>query len=89
MPNVVVIAGPNGAGKSTLAPALLRDTIKAAQQDKARQMTLLVRKADTYSTVTLDYHDGLRYPKLERIEGTEDRLSALLRPRTQVTKTRP
>jgi hypothetical protein len=31
--------------------------------------------------VTIDYHGGLRYPHLERIAGTPDRLSALLNPR--------
>jgi predicted metalloprotease with PDZ domain len=66
-------------GRAYTAP-LLRDSIKAAQADKSRPITLLVRNADIYSSVTLHYHEGLRYPKLERVKGTEDRISVLLRP---------
>jgi predicted metalloprotease with PDZ domain len=39
---------------------------------------LLVKNGDRYSTVKIDYHGGLRYPRLERIEGTPDRLGAIL-----------
>jgi hypothetical protein len=28
-------------------------------------------------TISLDYRDGLRYPRLERIPGTKDRLEAI------------
>jgi len=31
--------------------------------------------------VTIDYRDGLRFPRLERVDGTPDRLGALLKPR--------
>jgi hypothetical protein len=37
-----------------------------------------VRQGDFFRTVKIDYRDGLRYPKLVRIEGTPDRLTALL-----------
>ena len=42
---------------------------------------LLVQTGDHFKTVPVDYHGGLRYPKLERIGGTPDRLSAILAPR--------
>ena len=42
---------------------------------------LLVQTGDRFRTVPIDYHGGLRYPRLERIEGTPDRLSAILAPR--------
>jgi hypothetical protein len=32
--------------------------------------------------VRIAYFDGLRYPRLERIEHAEDRLSAITKPRT-------
>jgi len=38
---------------------------------------LLVRKGNNLRTISLDYHDGLRYPRLERIPGTPDRLDAI------------
>jgi hypothetical protein len=30
--------------------------------------------------VDVDYHGGLRYPQLERVEGSADRLDAILAP---------
>jgi predicted metalloprotease with PDZ domain len=68
-------------GRAYSAP-LLREAIKDAQADPARKTELILRNADTYRTVSLDYHGGLRYPRLERIDGTEDRLAAILKPRT-------
>jgi hypothetical protein len=41
----------------------------------------MVKEFDRYRTVGIDYHGGLRYPHLERIEGTPDRLSAIFAPR--------
>jgi hypothetical protein len=32
-------------------------------------------------TVRLDYREGLKYPHLERIAGTQDRLSKILAPK--------
>ena len=40
-------------------------------------LSLLVKAGDHYKTVEIDYHGGLRYPRLERIEGTPDLLSAI------------
>jgi hypothetical protein len=33
--------------------------------------------------VRIDYRGGPRFPHLERIDGTPDRLGAVLRPRTE------
>ena len=41
---------------------------------------LLFKRAGEFKSVDLDYHGGLRYPKLERIEGTPDRLDDILAP---------
>jgi len=41
---------------------------------------LLVKKDDRFKTVRVDYHEGLKYPRLERIEGTPDRLAAIFKP---------
>ena len=43
---------------------------------------LILKNGDAFKTVRFGYHDGLRYPQLERIEGTPDRLSAILAPRS-------
>jgi len=42
---------------------------------------LLVKAGDHFKTVEVDYHGGLRYPRLERIEGTPDLLSAIYAPK--------
>jgi hypothetical protein len=42
---------------------------------------LLVKQGDLYRTVRIDYHDGLRYPHLERIDGAPARLDEILAPR--------
>jgi predicted metalloprotease with PDZ domain len=70
------------------SPQLLREAITAARSDASRRIDLLVRKGDTFQTVSLDYHGGLRYPRLERIPGREDRLSAILAPRTSPARAR-
>jgi len=42
---------------------------------------LLVKNGDIYRTFRIDYRDGLKYPHLERIAGSDDRLGAILAPR--------
>lgn len=46
-----------------------------------RSCLLRLRDGEFYRTVRIDDRAGLRYPRLERIEGTPDRLQALLAPR--------
>jgi predicted metalloprotease with PDZ domain len=58
---------------------LLRAAVTAAKDGK-EPINLLVKKGNLYQTVSLDYHGGLKYPRLERIEGTPDRLEAILQP---------
>jgi len=58
---------------------ILKDAITAAKTG-SQPIELLLKKDDHYRTVSLDYHDGLKYPHLVRIEGTPDRLTAILQP---------
>ena len=62
-------------------PELLLDAIRAAKGTN-QPIELLVKTFDRYRTVRLPYFEGLRYPYLERIEGTADRLTDILKPRT-------
>lgn len=64
--------------------ARLKDALKAAKADPKLPTELLVRSADTFRAIRLDYHDGLRYPHLERIEKTPDLLSSIMKPRLPV-----
>jgi predicted metalloprotease with PDZ domain len=66
----------------------MKDAIKAAKAAPQLPIELLLRSADTFRTVRLDYHDGLRYPYLERIEQSPDVLLAILQPRLPVPAVR-
>jgi len=59
-------------------PEVLKAAVKEAKGGTA-PITLLVKKGKVFRTIALDYHDGLRYPHLERIPGTKDRLDTILR----------
>ncbi|ROQ18863.1 M61 family metallopeptidase [Gallaecimonas pentaromativorans] len=58
---------------------VLKDAVTAATKDKA-PIELLVKDFDKYQTIKIDYHGGLKYPHLERIKGTKDYLSQILKP---------
>jgi len=60
-------------------PAVLRETILAAEKSQ-EPIKLLLKRGDEFVTVSLGYHGGLRYPHLERVEATPDRLDAILAP---------
>ncbi len=55
---------------------LLREAI--AQAKDGSGVELLVKFEDRYKTVKIDYRGGVRYPKLERVDGTPDRLTNIL-----------
>jgi predicted metalloprotease with PDZ domain len=65
----------------TYSAEALRRAITEAK-DGTAPIELLVKTEDEYRTVAIDYHDGLRYPHLERIPGAPDRLGDILRART-------
>ena len=58
---------------------VLREAIVAAEKT-SNPIKLLLKSGDQFLTINLDYHGGSRYPHLERVEGTEDRLDAVLAP---------
>jgi predicted metalloprotease with PDZ domain len=58
----------------------LKSAIRGAKTSGA-PISLLVKRADVYTTVSIDYRDGLRYPHLEPILGVPDRLTAILAAR--------
>jgi predicted metalloprotease with PDZ domain len=57
----------------------LREAILSAEKTK-ESIKLLLKRGDEFVTVSLDYHGGMRYPHLERVETTPDRLDAILAP---------
>ena len=52
-----------------------------AAKGGSEPIVLVVRRGDEFRTLTFDYHDGLRYPRLVRTEGSRDRLADILAPR--------
>jgi len=58
----------------------IKDAIKSAANGGASPQ-LLVHDGDVYRTLTLDWHGGLRYPRLEKIGKGPGTLDALLAPR--------
>ncbi|HEY6578189.1 MAG TPA: hypothetical protein VIY09_02620, partial [Rhizomicrobium sp.] len=60
-------------------PDALKDAITAAKGNSA-PIQLLLKRGDRYTTIAVNYHGGLRYPHLERIQGTPALLDDLLAP---------
>ena len=65
---------------TTFNRLILPQAIKAAA-GKGRTVELLIKAGDLYRTVSLDWHGGLRYPRLEKVGKGEGTLDALLAPR--------
>ncbi|GAP67527.1 glycyl aminopeptidase [Mizugakiibacter sediminis] len=59
---------------------VLKDAIAAAKGGSA-PIRLLLKYQGGYRTVAVDYHDGLQYPHLVRIEGKPDYLGEIIAPR--------
>jgi len=64
----------------TYSADALKQAIKDAK-DRGKAPELLVKAGDLYRTVTLDWHGGLRYPRLEKVGKGNGTLDALLAPR--------
>lgn len=56
----------------------LSDAVTAAEN--GAPIRLLVKRGNQFFTVTLNYRGGLHNPHLERVQGTPDRLAAILAP---------
>ena len=63
------------------APEALTSAIDAAK-GTTQPITLLVQNESDVTTTTIDYHDGQRYPSLQRTEGTPALLDAITTPLT-------
>jgi predicted metalloprotease with PDZ domain len=66
-------------GLAVESPSALADSITAAAGATA-PIALLLRSGSRYREVQIAYHGGLRYPHLQRIPGTPDRLDEILAP---------
>lgn len=57
---------------------LLKEAVTAAKS--GGPVELLLKSGDLYRSVRIDWRGGLRYPTLQRIDGTPDRLATLFAP---------
>ena len=60
---------------------VLKDALEGAQTANA-PITLIVENTDFFTTMTLDYRDGLKYPHLERDPSKPDILGQIMQPLT-------
>ena len=58
---------------------VLKQAIRAAK-GTADPIELIVSNDNEFRTVRLNYHDGEKYPRLERVQGTPDLLDDILKP---------
>jgi predicted metalloprotease with PDZ domain len=58
----------------------IKDAVRATKT--GGPMNLIVENDTHVRTVAIDYHDGERYPHLERIDGTPDYLDEIAKPLT-------
>ncbi|MET4729681.1 putative metalloprotease with PDZ domain [Lysobacter enzymogenes] len=58
----------------------LKDAV-GANKDGKQPIELIVRNGEVVRSVRIDYRGGLRYPRLERIDGAPDRLSKIFAPK--------
>jgi predicted metalloprotease with PDZ domain len=58
---------------------VLKQAIREAK-GKTEPIELIVSNDDEFRTVRLDYHDGEKYPRLQRVQGTTDLLDEILKP---------
>ena len=68
-----------GVNDQTFSVSNLREAILAAEKSNA-PIKLLVKRDKEFLTLNVDYHGGLRYPHLERVESMPDLLDAILAP---------
>jgi predicted metalloprotease with PDZ domain len=64
---------------------VLREQIQAERNGSA-PIVMIVKKNGLFRTISVDYHGGLRYPHLVRLEGTPDRLAAIIAPHRSGTR---
>ncbi|WP_017460632.1 M61 family metallopeptidase [Dyella ginsengisoli] len=59
----------------------MKDAIGASAKDKSKPVELLIKEFDSYRTVRIDYHGGMKYPHLVRDTSKPDTLSQLFKAR--------
>ena len=53
-----------------------------AAEHSSEPINIILEDTGWYRVLSIDYHDGIRYPHLERVPGTADMLAAIMAPKT-------
>ncbi|MFC5345224.1 M61 family metallopeptidase [Brevundimonas staleyi] len=69
-------------GDRVATAEVLRNAVTAAKSGNA-PIRLILRQGQRIRTVELNYTGGLRYPRLERIQGTRDRIGEIMTARSR------
>ncbi|AQR61547.1 peptidase M61 [Brevundimonas sp. LM2] len=67
-------------GDQAATPEVLRDAVTAAK-DGTTPIRLTLKSGTRIRTLDLPWTEGLRYPRLERVEGTRDRIGDIMTAR--------
>jgi predicted metalloprotease with PDZ domain len=67
-------------GDRAASAEALRNAVTAAKSG-TDPIVVVVKRGEEFRTLSFDYRDGLRYPRLVRIEGSRDRLADIFAPR--------
>ena len=66
------------------SPQVWNEALTAAKSSHD-SIQLLVKQGTWFSHLALDYHDGIKFPHLERIPNTPDMLSEIMKPHATPT----
>jgi predicted metalloprotease with PDZ domain len=61
-------------------PEVLKSAVLLARADR-HPIELIVKNLDRFRTVHIAYFDGPKFPQLQRIDSSQDRLGAIMKPR--------
>jgi predicted metalloprotease with PDZ domain len=85
-PGMQIVAVNGRAYDDDLLKAAL-DQAKAGPMQRSKEaMEFIVSNTSYFKVLKIDYHDGQRYPVLERVKGEADLLGEILRPLAPVKK---
>ena len=73
------IVAVNGRAFNT---GVLRTAIQEGKGSQA-PIEFIVENTGFYKVLKMDYHEGEKFPWLERVEGTPDRMDEILKPMTK------
>jgi predicted metalloprotease with PDZ domain len=79
---------PIGVNNTVISADAMQQAVVAAKSG-TEPIHLLMQSENTLKTVDIDYHEGMKYPVMIRVEGTKDYLDEIIAPLTKPPATSP